>query len=159
MHACHSVVLSAGAIGSPHLLQVSGIGLGKLLQSLDVPVIHELAGLAENFRHHYAGRTACRVNQPITLNEHARGWRLGWKVTKWILAHRGLLAFSPAHVAVFHRSADHLETPDLQFAFTPASLQGRHDGIFAAIPGHDSGCLADAPRKPGLCPSTNAKPR
>ena len=158
VYARHSVVLSAGAIGSPHLLQVSGIGPGELLQSLGVPVIHELAGVGENFRDHYAVRTVCRVTQPITLNERARGWRLGWEVAKWIVARRGLLAFSPAHVAVFHRSADHLETPDLQFVFTPASYSDGMTGYLQPFPGMTAGVWQMRPESRGYVRARTPNP-
>ena len=157
-HARHSVILSAGAIGSPHLLQVSGIGPGTLLQTLGVPVVHELPGVGENLRDHFAVRTACRVTQPITLNERARGWRLGWEITKWVVARRGLLAFSPAHVAVFHRSADHLETPDLQFVFTPASYSDGMIGQLQPFPGMTAGVWQMRPESRGYVRARTPNP-
>ncbi len=156
--ARNSVILSAGAIGSPHLLQVSGIGPGALLQALGIPMVHELAGVGENFCDHYAVRTAYRVSQPITLNERARGLRLGWEILKWLTARRGLLAFSPAHVGVFYRSADYLESPDLQFVFTPASYSDGMLGQLQHFPGMTAGVWQMRPESRGYVRAKTPNP-
>jgi choline dehydrogenase len=156
--ARHSVVLCAGAIGSPHLLQVSGIGPGDLLQNLGVPLIHELAGVGANFRDHYAVRTSRRINQAITLNERGRGLRLGLEIAKWLIARRGLLAFSPAHVGVFHRSTDHLESPDLQFVFTPASYSEGMIGHLQRFPGMTTGVWQMRPESQGYVRARTPNP-
>ena len=102
--AGREVSLSAGTIGSPHLLQVSGIGAPELLREIGIEVQHALPGVGEGLQDHFAVRVANRVTQPITLNERALGMRLYWEIAKWLASGRGLLAFSPAHVAAFVRS-------------------------------------------------------
>ena len=89
------------------------------------------------------------MTQPITLNERARGWRLGWEVTKWILARRDSLAFSRAIAAVFHRFADQLETPDLQFVLTPASYRECMTGCLQPFPGMTAGVWQMRPESRG----------
>jgi choline dehydrogenase-like flavoprotein len=69
------VILCAGAVKSPHLLELSGIGNPEILQSAGITVRHELRGVGENFRDHYAPRMNWRVTLPITLNEQTRGAR------------------------------------------------------------------------------------
>lgn len=147
--AGREVVLSAGAIASPHLLQLSGIGPGPLLRDIGVPVRHELPGVGEGFQDHYAVRVAARVKGHETLNERARGLRLGWEVIKWMTAGKGMLAFSPAHVAAFLKSMPHLETPDLQFVFTPASYAEGMIGALQPFPGMTTGTWQLRPESKG----------
>jgi len=144
------VVLAAGAIGSPHLLQVSGIGPAALLQAAGVPVLHDLPGVGEGLQDHYALRVVRRVTGTATLNERARGLRLGFEAAAWLTARRGLLAFSPAHAGVFLRSQPHLEEPDLQFVFTPASyLEGGVTGGLEREPGMTLGVWQLRPESRG----------
>ena len=70
------VIVAAGAVKSPHLLELSGIGQPELLQSLGIEVKHELRGVGENYRDHFAPRMNWRVKLPITLNEQTRGLRV-----------------------------------------------------------------------------------
>ena len=119
--ARRETLLCAGAIASPQLLQVSGIGPGPLLQKLGIPLVHDAPGVGEGLQDHYAVRVSHRVNRPITLNHRARGWRLCWELMRWYTSGSGLLAFSPAHAFAFGCSDPGLARPDLQFVFTPAS--------------------------------------
>ena len=143
------VILSAGAIGSPHLMQVSGIGDPDRLTAIGVPVRHKLSGVGEGLQDHYAARVVNRVTKPITLNERAHGPRLWWEIAKWIVAGRGLLAFSPAHVAGFVRSRPELEQPDLQLVFTPASYTEGVTGQLQRTPGMTAGFWQMRPESRG----------
>ena len=147
--AGREVVLSAGAIASPQLLQLSGIGPGHLLRDIGVSVRHELPGVGEGLQDHYAVRVAARVKGQQTLNERARGLRLGWEVVKWMAAGKGMLAFSPAHVATFLKSMPHLDTPDLQFVFTPASYAEGMIGALQPFPGMTTGTWQMRPESKG----------
>src|ERR1700676_4362908 len=152
------VILSAGAIGSPHLLQISGIGAPDLLREIGVEVRHALPGVGEGLQDHYAARVAHRVTQPITLNERARGMRLYWEIAKWLATGRGLLAFSPAHVAPFVRSRPGLELPDLQFVFTPASYSVGVVGKLQPFPGMTNGVWQMRPESKGFVRARTADP-
>ena len=132
VRAVREVLLAAGAVGSPHLLQLSGIGPAMLLGSLGIPVVHDLPGVGENLQDHYATRVVHAVTGgPITLNERARMPRLGWEVARWLLTGGGLPGMSPAHAGAFLRSREGLEEPDLQFVFTPASYSA--EGVTGAL--------------------------
>jgi choline dehydrogenase len=157
-HAGREVILSAGAIGSPHLLQVSGIGAPDLLREIGVQVRHALPGVGEGLQDHYAVRVAHRVTQPITLNERARGMRLYWEIAKWLATGRGLIAFSPAHVAAFVRSRASLECPDLQFVFTPASYSTGVVGRLQPFPGMTNGVWQMRPESKGSVRARTANP-
>ncbi|MFT5507466.1 MAG: choline dehydrogenase [Hyphomicrobiaceae bacterium] len=156
--ASREVVLSAGTIASPQLLQLSGIGPGELLRDIGVNVRHELAGVGEGFQDHYAVRVAARVKNHLTLNERARGLRLGWEVAKWMTSGKGLLAFSPAHVATFLKSMPHLDTPDLQFIFTPASYAEGQIGALQPFPGMTTGTWQMRPESKGYVRAQSADP-
>ena len=148
--AGREVILSAGAIGSPHLLQISGIGSPDHLRDIGVAVRHALPGVGEGLQDHYAVRVAHRVTRPITLNERARGIRLCWEIARWLTTGRGLIAFSPAHVAAFVRSQPELELPDLQFVFTPASYTVGVVGKLQPFPGMTNGVWQLRPESTGF---------
>jgi choline dehydrogenase len=151
-------ILSAGAVGSPHLLQISGIGPPNLLRDIGVEIRHALPGVGEGLQDHYAVRVAHRVTQPITLNERARGMRLYWEIAKWLATGRGLIAFSPAHVAAFIRSQPGLELPDLQFVFTPASYTVGVIGQLQPFPGMTNGVWQLRPESKGFVRARTADP-
>ena len=92
--ASRAVILSAGAVQSPQLLELSGIGRADVLREHGIEVQHELPGVGENYRDHYAARINWRVNQRITLNEDTRGLRLAREVLKYALFRRGVLTYA-----------------------------------------------------------------
>ena len=156
--AGREVILSAGAIASPQILHVSGIGPAAHLASIGVTVQHALDGVGEGFQDHYACRVAARVKNQTTLNERARGPRLLAEIAHWYTTGRGLLAFSPAHVGVFMRSANHLDMPDLQFVFTPASYSEGVVGKLQPFPGMTTGVWQMRPESKGYVRARSADP-
>ncbi|MGE4221344.1 MAG: GMC family oxidoreductase, partial [Alphaproteobacteria bacterium] len=121
--ARREVILCGGAIASPQLLQVSGIGPAPLLRSLGIPVRHDLPGVGENLRDHYAPRFVARIRGIDTINQRVRGLRLAAEVAKWAIARKGILALSPTLVYCFWKSDERVENYDLQLTFTPASYK------------------------------------
>jgi choline dehydrogenase len=115
------VVLCAGAVKSPHLLELSGIGNPNVLQAAGIAVRHELRGVGENYRDHYAPRMNWRVTMPITLNEQTRGVALLKEIVKFYARRRGVLTFPPGIVYGFVRTRPELEAPDVQYLFAHAS--------------------------------------
>ncbi len=149
VRARREVILSLGAIASPQLLQVSGIGAEGLLRDLGVQHRHRLDGVGEGLQDHYATRASRRVEGIQTLNERARGWRLAAEVGKWLVTGRGLLGFSPAHVGVFWKSDPALDLPDLQFVFTPASYVDGAIGKLEPFPAMTCGVWQMRPESRG----------
>ena len=118
-----SVILAGGAIGSPHLLEVSGIGDGARLGALGVPVVHHLPGVGENLHDHLAHRCIYKISGALTLN--ARMQSLLGKAAiglEYLLFRSGPLAMSPSQLGFFARSSPAMETPDVQFHVQPLSL-------------------------------------
>ncbi len=148
--AAKTVIMAAGAINSPQILQISGIGCPELLASIGVPVSHPLRGVGEGLQDHYAVRVVNRVKQPVTLNERGHGWRLGWEVLRWLATGKGLLGMSPAHVGAFIRSQPQLSRPDLQLVFTPASYADGVIGKLQTVPGMTNGLWVMRPQSRGF---------
>ena len=159
-HAQGDIVLAAGAIGSPHLLQISGLGPATLSRALGLPVIADNPGVGENLQDHYAMRVVHRVTRPVTLNEQARPPRLWWEMARWLLTRRGMLAYSPAHAGGFARSRDTLDEPDLQFVFTPASYSEEGvTGQLQDVPGMTIGVWQCRPESRGFVRARDADAR
>ena len=129
------VILSGGTINSPQLLQLSGIGEGALLRSLGIEVVHELAGVGENLRDHYAPRFCARVKEIETINEQSKGVKLLGEIAKYFVGGRSILNLSPSMVYGFWHSDPVAKNNDIQFVFAPASYKlGKH-GLLADHPG------------------------
>jgi choline dehydrogenase len=121
--ACREVLLAAGAIGSPHLLQLSGIGPGALLQQHGLAVVHDLPGVGENLQDHLQLRLVFKVAGVRTLNTTANSL-LGRAAIalEYALTRSGPMSMAPSQLGLFARSDPALETPDLQWHIQPLSL-------------------------------------
>ena len=117
------VILAAGAIGSPQILELSGIGRGDVLSRHGIPVVHELAGVGENLQDHLQLRLIYRIRNALTLNELA-GSLLGKAriALEYAFLRRGPMTMAPSQLGAFARSDPSLETPNLQFHCQPLSL-------------------------------------
>ena len=132
-------ILSGGAINSPQVLMVSGIGPGDHLRSLGIAVAHDLAGVGRNLHDHIYAHFLVRTEPRFSINRlilNSASSRTSWKllphVVRYALKGTGLLAFAAAQVAAFARSGPHVETPDLQIQFRPFSMVITPDGRFSA---------------------------
>ncbi|MFO1079357.1 MAG: GMC family oxidoreductase N-terminal domain-containing protein [Reyranellaceae bacterium] len=118
--AGRDVILSAGSINSPQLLELSGIGQPERLQALGIAVRHPLPGVGENLRDHYAPRTRWEVGtRGITYNDTARGLGLARQALRWLVRRDGLLAMVGAPMRAFVFSRDGLAAPDLLLGWVP----------------------------------------
>lgn len=149
VHARREVIVSGGALNTPRILQISGIGAASLLNDLGVPVVQELKGVGENLRDHYAVRMVAQVKGLITLNELSRGPRLWLQVARWLLRQPSMLAVSPSLVHVFWKSNPALTNADIQVTFTPASYMEGIAGLLDVIPGMTCGVWQQRPESLG----------
>jgi choline dehydrogenase len=117
------VILAAGAVASPQLLEVSGVGQGAVVQSLGVPLVHELKGVGENLQDHFMIGCQWRLKPDcVAVNQLSRGPRLLGEMVKYAVARKGLLSFAVAHIVAFCKSRPDLADPDLQFHMMAASM-------------------------------------
>ena len=131
--ARREVILSAGPIASPHLLQLSGIGPGAVLQQAGIDVVQDLPGVGENLQDHLEFYFQFRCQQPITLNAELNPWRKFLIGTRWLLTKKGLGATNHFESCAFIRSKPGVKWPDIQYHFLPGAM--RYDGN-AAFAGH-----------------------
>jgi choline dehydrogenase len=113
--ARHEVILAAGSIGSPQLLQLSGIGAGALLRQHGIAVRHELPGVGENLHDHLMERTVFKVRNTTTLNERMRSrfGKLGIGM-EYFLLRKGPMAVIPPQLCAFTKSDSSRETANIQ---------------------------------------------
>jgi len=125
---CHAtanaeVILAAGSVASPPLLQHSGIGPGAVLQALGIEVRHELPGVGENLQDHLQVRCAYKVEGVKTLNERANSLigKMGIGL-EYLLFQRGPMTMAPSQLGAFAKSDPSYDTPNLQYHVQPLTL-------------------------------------
>ena len=158
VRAKREVILSGGAINSPQLLQLSGIGPTTLLQALGIEVRHELAGVGENLRDHWAPRFSVRVKNVETINERARGLNMVGEVVKYFIGLKSIVNLSPSMVYGFWHSDEVARQLDLQFIFTPASYKAGVHGLLDDHPGFTIAAWQHRPQSKGFVRSRSADP-
>ena len=124
--ARREVLISAGPIAAPHLLQRSGIGPGAVLQKAGVAVLHDLPGVGENLQDHSEVYIQYACKEPITLNGKMGLFSRFLIGAEWVLFKRGLSVTNHFECGGFIRSDAALASPDIQFHFLPAAM--RYDG-------------------------------
>ena len=123
IRANREVILAAGALQSPQLLQLSGIGPQALLREFGIPVIANRPGVGENLQDHLQVRLLYEVTKPITTNDQLRSWIGRAKIgLQWLLLRDGPLAVGINQGGMFCRALpDEAKTPDIQFHFATLS--------------------------------------
>ena len=133
------VISSAGAVNSPRLLLLSGIGEPWHLDAIGVPVRHALAGVGENLRDHYSVRLCARARNVRTINECPRWPRLGLEVAKWLAGKPSMPALCPTIGFVHAKSHPGVEDSDLRILFTPGSYEEGKVYVLEDAPGMTCG--------------------
>ena len=117
-------LLTAGAIGSPGILQRSGIGPANLLQNRGVPLLHDLPGVGGNLQDHLQLRMIFKVHGITTLNQRANSlWGKAMMGLEYALFRSGPLSMAPSQLGGFFHSSPEVATPDLEFHVQPLSLE------------------------------------
>jgi choline dehydrogenase len=118
--ATREVIVSCGTANSPKLLELSGIGNREILRQHGIEVVHELKGVGENLRDHYAAVMKWRFNTPgISLAKKGRGWRLGIEILRYAIFRKGFISQGHGSMRVFTRSRPDLEHPDIMMVVSP----------------------------------------
>ena len=133
--ARREVILAAGSIGSPQILQLSGIGPREALQPLGIPVLHELRGVGANLQDHLQIRMVWKVKGP-TLNERANSWigKMGMGL-QYLLFKTGPLTMPPSQLGAFAKTSEDEPSPNIEWHVQPLSLDKFGDALhpFPAI--------------------------
>jgi choline dehydrogenase len=123
VRAAREVILCGGAVNSPQLLELSGIGDPAVLAAAGIPVRHALPGVGTNLQDHYVVSVQFRLKPgTVTVNEMSRGWRLVQEAARYLVSRKGLLTLSAAHVQAYWRSRPGLDGPDVQYHILPATV-------------------------------------
>ncbi|MBK9607860.1 MAG: GMC family oxidoreductase N-terminal domain-containing protein [Betaproteobacteria bacterium] len=127
--ALREVILAAGTANTPKLLELSGIGNPEILRQQGISVVHELKGVGENLRDHYAAIMKWKFHRPgVSLASRGRGWRLGLEILRWVFLRRGMLAQGHGAMRVFTRSKPGLNEPDIMMVVSPYIIDIKKSG-------------------------------
>jgi choline dehydrogenase-like flavoprotein len=130
------IILAAGSIQSPQLLQLSGIGPAEHLRGLGIGVVHDSPGVGENLRDHWMGFVQHRLKRPVSYNREFAGFRPILHTLQYLLSKRGLMATSSHEVWASVRTRPGLDRPDAQIAAAPFSLDRSLVGQMVFESGH-----------------------
>lgn len=159
VHANREVIVCAGAINTPKLLQLSGLGPAEQLQMHGIPVLRNLDGVGQNLSDHFSVRLVARVRGVRTLNQIAAGPSLVLQALRWGLKRPSVLALCPSVVHYFWTSRPGLPEPDLQGVFAPASYREGYVGMLDKYPGMTAGVWQHRPNSRGHVRLASADPR
>ncbi len=140
VHATRELILAAGSIGSPQLLELSGVGAAALLQRHGIAMQHELTGVGENLQDHLQIRAVFRVRGGRTLNTLSHSWLGKARIAlEYALKRSGPMSMAPSQLGAFTRSAPGNAWPDLEYHVQPLSLDAfgeplhRFDAFTASV--------------------------
>ncbi|MEM7748911.1 MAG: choline dehydrogenase [Pseudomonadota bacterium] len=158
VRARREIILSAGAIGSPQVLQLSGIGPGAVLSDAGIEVQHELPGVGENLQDHLQVRFVYETTLRDSLNTvwHSRMKQMRVGID-YMLARQGILTIGAGVAGVFAKSRPELEAPDMQIHFMPLSSVGPGQGLHK-YPGVTASVCQLRPDSRGTLKITSASP-
>lgn len=159
VRARRRVVLACGAIQSPHLMELSGIGRPEILQTAGIALQHALPGVGEHYVDHFATRMNWRVQGLATLNEGTRGLRLGQEVLRYFLKRQGPLSLGTGLVFGFVKTRPELPTPDVQYFFMHASYADAAVRKLDHLPGMTVGVAQLRPTSTGSIHAASADPK
>ncbi len=132
--ARREVILSGGAINSPQLLMLSGIGPEAELQRHGIPVLQDSPGVGRNLQDHFYIHTGWRATPDSSYNANLVGLRKYWEGFRYLMTRRGYLALGSSQVAAFVKSRSEEPRADLQISFRPMTFQYFPDGTVAVEP-------------------------
>ena len=128
--ASRGVILCGGAVNSPQLLMLSGIGPREHLMELGIPVLHHLPGVGQSLQDHYSAPIKLKCRLPITVNDvmrsNAKKLRAG---LEYYMFHRGPLSMISSPAALFARTRPELASPDVKISISPFSAERPQDGL------------------------------
>lgn len=128
--ARREIVMTAGAIGTPAILQRSGLGPAARVRALGVELVHDLPELGENMQDHFQVRSVYRSTRKITLNDDlASWWRTAWIGARYLATRKGPLTVSAGYAGGFFKSQPGVARPDIQVHFITFSTNKMGDRL------------------------------
>ncbi|MGC6484376.1 MAG: GMC family oxidoreductase, partial [Candidatus Puniceispirillales bacterium] len=152
------VILSAGAIQSPQILELSGIGAPQVLARHGIDTRHALPGVGEHLADHYISRLSWRLNAGISLNQKATGIPLLGEIIRYGLKRDGMLSLPAGILGGFVRSRPGLDGPDIQYHIAHASFENPAKRVFDRFPGMTFGPCQLRPESRGTVHLQSADP-
>jgi choline dehydrogenase len=150
VHARREVILSGGAINTPRLLQVSGVGDPEHLASIGVKVVHALPGVGLNLRDHFTPRSVIKVGGAKTLNQIANSrLSVAREGVNWLFNRPNVLGIGVVLGQIFWKSQPDLDRPDILVTFTPGSFKEGFLGVLDDMPGMTLGAWQLRPHSSG----------
>jgi choline dehydrogenase len=122
VHATREVLLCAGSIASPQILQRSGVGPAALLQELNIPLVHDLPGVGANLQDHLEVYQQYECLQPVSLVDALKVWNQPRIGAEWLFLNQGIGASNQFEAGGFIRSDDSFEWPNIQYHFLPVAI-------------------------------------
>jgi choline dehydrogenase len=156
--AGREVILSAGAVNSPHILQLSGVGAPEHLSRVGIPVHHALLGVGQNLQDHYIARISFPVSGAVTVNERSRGLALAGEVVRYLVTGKGMLTYSASLAAASVKVLEESATPDVQCSIAPGSFKDGQIGELDEFPGITAGAWQMRPLSRGYVEAKSADP-
>jgi choline dehydrogenase len=156
--AAGEVILAAGAVGSPHILQLSGVGAPEHLARAGIPVMHALPGVGRNMQDHYVVRMTYPISGAATVNERSRGLPLVTEVLRYLVTGKGMLTYSASLAAASVKVLPESATPDVQCSFAPGSFKDGMIGELDEFPGMTGGVWQMRPLSRGYVEAKSADP-
>ena len=156
--AAGEVVLSAGAIGSPHILRLSGVGDPDHLQRVGIPLHHALKGVGKNFQDRFIVRIAANLTGARSLNERSRGLGLVGEVLRYALTGKGMLTYGASLLAASVKVLAESATPDIQAMFAPGSYGPGPVRELDTKPGMTGGIWQMRPESRGYVEAVSNRP-
>src|SRR5215470_2528606 len=156
--AAREVILAGGAIGSPHVLQLSGVGDPDHLGRIGITVQHNLPGVGKNLQDHYLARVTAEVQGIGTANEKSRGLPFMGELMRYVFAGTGLLTYAASLVCASVKVLEESATPDVQILFANASFAPGPIRRLADRPGMTGGMWQMRPLSRGYVEAKSSDP-
>ena len=157
--AAREIILAGGAIGSPHILQLSGVGDPAQLARAGIPVQHALPGVGKNLQDHFIVRVVAAISGMKTLNERSRGLPFAGEVLRYLLTGTGMLTYAASLVAVSAKVLEESATPDVQCLLAHGSFAPGPIRKLDAEPGMTGGMWQMRPLSTGYVEAKSPDPR
>lgn len=158
MRARREVVLCGGAVNSPRLLMLSGVGPADVLKTAGVGVRQDLAGLGQNYMDHFTPRLTYKARNAVSINGLAKGPKLWGQMARWALGMPSILGMGVVHGAAFWKTRPELNRPNMVVTFTPGTYKQGFLGRLDDFPGMTTGVWQLRPDSRGWLKIVSADP-